>query len=125
MVSRHSANAATAAINHQIWFGEDGVRWRATPTCAWQEIPNAVVHGEITRYVTRGNPAVRSKAIQRTVFVEGLQVPTLAQIQVGGCKHTYTVVETHAKGTRLGLTCQRENVAEITRPDYRNRPGGQ
>ena len=121
----HHANATAAAVNHQIWFGTDGVKWRVTATCAWQQIPNAVVHGEITRYVTRGNPPVRAKAIQRTVFVEGLTVPVNAQIQVGGCKHTYTVIETHAHGTRAGLTCQRADVAEITRLDYRRQPGGQ
>jgi hypothetical protein len=125
-VGYHQANATTAAVNHAIWFGSTGVRWRANANCSWEEIPNAVVHGEFVRWVTKGtNPQTKVKAIQRTVFVTGLTVPINSQIQIANCQHTYTVVESNQHSDRFGLTCQRADTAEITRPNYRHPMGGQ
>ena len=120
----HQANAQTASENHAIWFGTNTVRWRLNANCPWHPIANAVVHGEFTRWVTKGNPATRVKAIQRTVFVQGVEIPLNAQIQTGDCAHTYTVVESNQRDQRFGLTCQRSDVAEITRPNYRRQTTG-
>jgi hypothetical protein len=124
-VGYHQANAEVAAENHTIWFGSSNVRWRANANCAWDTLPNAVVHGELERWIRKGNPQATTKVIERVVFVEGIEIPLNSQLQTGDCKHTYTVVESKQKGQRFGLTCQRSSVQEITRPGYRRELGGQ
>lgn len=120
----HQANAAVAATNHTIWFGSDTVRYRATANCDWVPITAAVVHGEMERWIRKGNPQTTVRVIERVLFVEGVVVPLNAQLQTGDCEHTYTVVESKQRGTRYGLTCQRSSVQEITRPGYRRELGG-
>lgn len=120
----HQTNAQTASENHAIWFGSDNVRYRPNANCAWVALPGAVVHGEIERWIRKGNPQTTAKVIERVVFVEGFEVPLNSQLQTGDCKHTYTVVESKQKGQRYGLTCQRSSVQEITRPGYRREMGG-
>jgi hypothetical protein len=119
----HQANAAVAAVNHTVWFGSQTVRYRTNANCAWVAIPTAVVHGEIERWIRKGNPQTTVKVIERVVFVEGLEIPLNSQLQTGDCTHTYTVTESKQKGTRYGLTCQRSSVQEITRPGYRRELG--
>ena len=129
IVSRHAANATAAAVNHAVWFGEssdsaNAVKYRATTNCEWLPIDGAVVHGEETKWVRKGNPQVSQQVIQRNVY-SPVEVPLNSQIQIGGCDYQYTVVATLRRGGRFGLTCQRANTQEITRPNYRREMGGQ
>lgn len=128
-MSRHATNAAVAAANHAIWFGEstdstNAVQYRTGPNCEWIAIDNAVVHGEETKWVRKGNPQVAQQVIQRWVY-SAVDVPLNSALQIGGCEHQYTVVATLRRGGRFGLTCQRANTHEITRPNYRREMGGQ
>ena len=128
-MSRHAANAAVAAQNHAVWFGEpsngtNAVQYRTNPNCDWIAIDGAVVHGEETKWVRKGNPQVAQQVIQRWVY-SAVEVPLNSALQIGGCEYQYTVVATLRRGGRFGLTCQRSTTQEITRPNYRREIGGQ
>lgn len=131
MPSIHATNAAAAAANHRLWFGDpDGISYRAGPNCSWVVIAGAVAHGETIGWQRRGtNPQYLVKVIRRSVFVdrdalpEGLKLN--AHIRIGGdCGAEYTVQEMTTRVDRVELHLQRGDVGEITRPGYRGPVGG-
>ena len=131
MPSLHASNAATAAENHRVWFGDpDGVAYRPGPHCDWETLPYAVCHGETIGWVRKGNnPQVTAKIIKRSVFVDREQLPAglklNAQLRIGtDCAALYTVTDITTRVDRVQLHLQRAEVSEITRPGYRGPVGG-
>ena len=121
-MSRHSDDMAIAMREHGYMFG-DSVEYRATQADTWGELENVVVHKEIVKQ-RKTAQGTWSSVVVREVFISEADLGNTVvringQIKIGST--VYTVENRTTKAGRLCFGLLKVNVAEKSRPNYRDR----